>query len=105
MPRGQLVIERPYRLLSAGRRYAIYVDGDRVGRVAAGSSFALLVGSGQREVQFRLDWARSCPILVQIDAGATTKVFCDIGPALLAFVCYFLWPPRYFCVNAEGPSP
>lgn len=82
--RSRLVVRRPageYR--DAIRRYAIKVDGTRVGFVRAGRELIVDVASGRHVVQATIDWSGSDALELDFEAGAeTTLVVAPAGSAV-----------------------
>jgi hypothetical protein len=71
---ASVVVSRPVSGIFAFRRLTIRVDDGVVARLFRGRSARVEVEPGHHTIQARLDWAKSPPIEVGVEAGAEVVV-------------------------------
>jgi hypothetical protein len=75
--RALVIIEREGGYLRDGlRSYTVVVDGHRVGKIRAGTSFAAEVAAGIHIVQIRIDGFRSVPVRIDCEASSEVRLRC-----------------------------
>lgn len=74
MARGTLNLVRPTQWCDRLRNYRILVDGEEVGRLAAGAELRVELPEGEHEVVAKIDWARSNRLPLLIRAGEETEL-------------------------------
>jgi len=63
---SRLIISRKKEWLNRGRKYNIYVDGDKVETITNGEVKELDMESGNHRVQFKMDWCSSPDLEIEI---------------------------------------
>ena len=72
------------------RSYTVVVDGVRVGHVRDAETRAFEVAEGRHTVEFRIDWARSKPVFVDVGHGGA-RIECR--PTYSSFEVWAALPP------------
>jgi hypothetical protein len=92
------------------RNYRVYVDGTEVTKVANGMEARIPVSAGEHWVILRIDWCRSNPVKIQLQAGEVAILEC--GPnatPLLALLFITILRDRYLWLrlssNAVAATP
>ncbi|NBE83926.1 hypothetical protein [Micromonospora rubida] len=77
---AELILSRPHDSFALLRRIWVKVDGHRVVGLRPGQSARISVDEGQHVVQAALDWTRSEPLALHLDAGqsASLEVSCPV---------------------------
>ena len=68
------------------RDYTVLLDGQRVGKIAAGQSCEYPLTPGEHTIRLRIDWTGSKTLPFDLGAGETKDFCCRPRPALLAAV-------------------
>ena len=69
--------EDPYAQL---RRYEVYIDGERVGRLRRGELVNISVAVGSHSVQVRISWCSSGEVPVEVGSGERVSLICRAKP-------------------------
>jgi hypothetical protein len=77
------------------RSYAVFVDGDRVGTVARGTSWSATLDPGAHTVQLRLDYCQSPTVSVEVVEGETARLSCFARSPLAALYYSTIGRKRY----------
>jgi hypothetical protein len=62
------------------RAYRVFVDHREVGKVKNGETTTFEVSSGKHVLSVKVDWARSAPLEVAVEAGGNVEVDCITSP-------------------------
>lgn len=71
---AKLFLRRPHDFGAMLRRIWVKVDGHRVAGLRPGQSAWVSLDEGQHVVQASLDWIRSAPLTLQLDADQTASL-------------------------------
>lgn len=71
---AELLLSRPHNSGALLRRIWVRVDGLRVAGLRPGQSARVSLDGGDHVVQATLDWIRSEPLALQLDADETTSL-------------------------------
>ncbi len=80
MPDGLLIIRRTTQWVAIARRFRLYVDGQFVGRIAAGGELQLPLPAGEHLLDVRLDWvSRTLDVFVRDGESTEIEVRSRLG--------------------------
>ena len=102
-PEGHLTLIRQIDATNADRKFKVLVDDKVVGRIAAGETQHMQLADGQHAVAVRVDWCKTDPVLVDIDASRNTALVC--GSTHNDWKCVFMSvidPKNYLYVRSAG---
>jgi hypothetical protein len=101
----ELTIRRQMATRDRRRRYKVVVDGNEVGSVKAGSTWAGRLAPGRHLVEMRIDW--KCSPALEVDALPGRPVDLRCGPTGGAFdglAQIFKPSDRYLYLMGDSPS-
>ena len=78
------------------RKFAVYIDGEKVGKIANGSTEDYEIEPGDHEVVVKIDWCRSHTIRLWIDNGETVELGCGSVATAGETLFAILRGPGYF---------
>ncbi len=104
---GTLKVRRVHQPINMLRDFKIVVDSNPVGGVANGEVAEFPLAPGSHEVTAKIDWCRSPPVTVSVEAGRTVEleVGCNASPwgSLGLLLSTFFNPSGYLYLRAPQP--
>ncbi|WP_405111404.1 hypothetical protein OG559_01495 [Micromonospora sp. NBC_01405] len=85
-----IVLSRGIDAIGAGRKFRIYINDELVAKLGRSDRISLEVGAGKHVLRARLDWLRSAPLSVRIEADEVINVEVSAGGRAVSFVGTFL---------------
>jgi hypothetical protein len=84
-------VERNKKMGDAMRAYKVVVDGETAGKVRRGKTVSVDVAPGSHEVWMKIDWTKSRPIEVELQAGEEATLLCAPNRSALEGSGRALW--------------
>jgi hypothetical protein len=86
------------------RAYSILVDGEKAGWVRPGQTVEVPLAQGAHSVRIAIDWARSPPVEVEIDAGEVVDLHCAPNTGQIGLIGVTFGRGRYVLLWREGAA-
>jgi hypothetical protein len=101
-----ILVRRTHSWQDRVRNYAVIVDGRVTANIGNGGAVRVPVAAGRHTVQLRIDWCRSNPVDISVDAHAPVVLEC--GPNATPWFALFyvtIWYRKYLWLRVADRPP
>jgi len=75
-PENSLTLERGVEQTNYLRKYIVIIDNEVAGSISSGEAKHFKISPGSHDIQIKIDWCKTKPILFEISAGQNTYLCC-----------------------------